>query len=142
MVAIGDSTLWASRDAKSIVLLAPATATNGAPSGASAGLATSELLFGSMPQSVGLQIYSTAGSGTMSATCQLWGYKPNATGTAKWLPIGAPISLAEIAADTLGYTKPLDLPGHFERLYCEVTAIGGTSTSITAELDVRLGYPS
>lgn len=143
MVAIGDSTLWASRDAKSIVLLAPATATNGAPSADDDGLATTELLnaFGEWPQTVGLQVYSTAGSGTMTASCRLWGYVPNATGTPIWIPIGDAFSLAEVSADALVYVKPLDMPGHFQRLYCEVTAIDGTSTSITAELVVRRGSP-
>lgn len=147
-VAIADSTLRDTRDATSIVLLAPATATNGKPSGASAGLATSKLYdaFGKWPAVVTIGIYSTAGSGTMTATCRLWGYVATVAG-GKWLPCGPgadttkgilnlTAAIGESDTDKLAHSETLDLPNHFERLYLEVTAIGGTSTSITAELIV------
>ena len=63
---------------QSVELLASATATNSAPSGATAGLEVAELdLFGKgVPETVTLLFYSTAGSGTMTVTGRIWGYHP------------------------------------------------------------------
>lgn len=151
-VAIGDVTSFTSSDGKSVVLLAPAAATNSPPSGASAGLATVLLynLNDQWPSVCSLQLYSTAGSGTMSVTCRLWGYLPNATGTGIWFPMGvgadstkgtinAVSAIGETGTDVIRHTETVNLPCHFQRLYLEITAISGTGTSVTAELIARRG---
>jgi hypothetical protein len=151
-VAIADVTSFAAGDAKSVVLLAPAIATNSAPSSSTAGLATTELFncFTRWPSVVTLKLYSTAGSGTMTCTARLWGYSPDASG-GNWAPIGigtgalkgtidAGVSIDETGADKLLHFETFDLPAHFQRLYLEITAIGGTSTSVTAELITRRGF--
>lgn len=144
-MAVGDTTDYGWN--RSVELLASATATNSAPSGATAGLDVNllrPLSGGKIPQTVTLLIYSTAGSGTMTVTCRLWGYhaKP-----AIWFPLGIGTAsgkgvvndgaaIAEDEADTLRHAEPLDLPSHFTRLYLEIEAIGGTSTAVTAQLIV------
>ena len=151
-MAIGDITTYPDNEAKSIVLLASVTATNSPPSGASAGLAITDIsnLYNFMPSEAGLLLYSTAGSGTMTCTARLWGYHP---GPAAWFPLGtgadatkgtinAASTLDETAADKLRHLEPLALLGIAgSRLYLEITAIGGTSTAVTAEIVVRRSYP-
>ena len=151
-MAIGDITTYPDNEAKSIVLLASVTATNSPPSGASAGLAISDIsnLFNFMPSEAGLLLYSTAGSGTMTCTARLWGYHP--IGEGMWFPMGAgadatkgvinaTVAMGETAADKIRHMETVALPGFVSRLYLEVTAIGGTSTAVTAELVVRRAYP-
>ena len=126
-------------------LLSSAIATNSPPAGASAGLAMSIVragLGGGLPDQMTLIIRSTAGSGTMTVTCRLWGYY---TVAADWFPLGTgtgatsgvinvATALTEAGADVLRHAEPIYTPAHFSRLYLEITAIGGTSTAITAEL--------
>jgi hypothetical protein len=151
-MALGTVTAYPDQESKSIVILAPVTATNSPPSGASAGIATTEIsnLFNFMPSDAALLLYSTAGSGTMTATARLWGYHPSA---ADWFPIGtgaaatkgqinAVSTLDETGADKIRHCELLALAGLIgSRLYIEITAIGGTSTAVTAELVVRRAYP-
>jgi len=152
-MALGDVTTYPDGSTKSIVLLASVTATNSPPSGAAAGLAISDIsnLFNFMPSEAGLLLYSTAGSGTMTCTARLWGYHP--IGDGMWFPLGtgsastkgtinAASTLDETAADKLRHLEPLALLGVAgSRLYLEITAIGGTSTAVTAEIVVRRSYP-
>jgi len=121
------------------VLLTAATATNGAPSGATAGVAITQ------PCDRGLfMLKSTAGSGTMTVTIKLWGYNPT---LATWAPLGVHATAATKGilngGNAIGETGT-DLIAHMEeifglmrvsRVYAEVFAIGGTSTAVSAWLD-------
>jgi len=151
-MALGDVTTYPSGETKSIVLLASVTATNSPPSGAAAGLAITDIsnLYNFMPSEAGLLLYSTAGSGTMTCTARLWGYHP---GPGMWFPLGAgadstkgvinaTAAIGESGTDVLRHCETVSLIGIVgSRLYLEITAIGGTSTAITAELVVRRAYP-
>lgn len=123
-----------------ITLLTAATAVNGAPSGATAGVA--------LPHQTDLAtlfVHNTAGSATMTVTLRLWGYK---TSTAKWYPLGtgtaalkgvlnAGAAIAEdatLGADTLLHCEVVTSLHKINRVYLEVAAIGGTSTAVTAVL--------
>ena len=123
-----------------ITLLTAATATNSAPSGGSAGVETNGLkVGGNVPDTCTVLVYSSAGSGTMTATIRMWGYSNSI-----WLPLGTGasgaadtkgvlnenVAIAETSADFIAHAEPLSYCGHFDRLYAEVTAIGGTSTAI------------
>ena len=130
---------------RSIELLASATATNGVPSAATDGLdmnLVAQGLAGKRPEKVSIVVASTAGSGTMTVTCKLWGYCP---GAATWVPLGTDETAANKGllndgdaipegptADTITHAEPLEQQFDFSRLYLEITAIGGTSTAITA----------
>lgn len=146
-MAAGDLTQLGTR-LYSLSLLVAATATNSAPSGASAGVALTAFDvkgLGWSPRVGSLRIWSSAGSGTMTATIRLWGYDSL---IADWLPLGPGAdatkgtindgnALGETGANIIRHTEPVDLPCHFERLYVEVTAIGGTATAINAALVVE-----
>lgn len=125
--------------ANPVQLLSAATATNSAPSGATAGFAihqpTDRALF---------CLKSTAGSGTMTVTVKLWGYCP---AMSEWSPLGVHATAAtkgilnsgnaieEIAADTLRHAEEIFGLMRISRVYAEITAIGGTSTAVSAWLD-------
>jgi len=128
-------------DLKAIEVLASATATNSAPSGASAGLDMNVVsgAFGKIPSTMTARIASTAGSATMTVTIRIWGYQ----GTLGWAPLGylnGGSAIAETSADSIQYAEPLELPGHFSRIYFEITAIGGTDTAVTGYLVARRQY--
>lgn len=142
-MAIGDVTNIGP-NAKAIELLASSTATNSPPAGASAGLEVNTIYsaFGRVPDTMSLRVWSTAGSGTMSATFRLWGYDPL---VADWMPVGTGAAatkgvineggaLDETAADELRHTELVDFVGHFSRVYLEITAISGTATAVKAAL--------
>lgn len=125
-------------------LLDAVTATNGVPSAATAGIEVNTLGYGGKgPTACSFILKSTAGSGTMTVTIKMWGYD---TTVAVWVPLGTNATAAskgllnegnaitEHAADVLRHAEPLDLPNHFDRLYAEVTAIGGTGTAVSAWL--------
>lgn len=150
-MAIGTVTTYTGDAVKAVVLLSGATATNSPPSGASAGLAISDIsnLFNFMPNEIGLLVYSTAGSGTMTATIRLWSYHDVAS---DWFPLGtgadgtkgtinAGTATGETGTDEIRHQEILSLGGLVgSRLYAEVTAIGGTSTAVSVALVVRQGY--
>lgn len=138
-MAIGDVTTIIPGELAKIELLASVTATNGAPSGGSAGLECNALrIFGRIPSTVAIEIVSTAGSGTMTATYRLWGY-----GGTNWFPLGNSATATtkgvlnsgnadgEVAADLIRHLEPVNYPAFCTRLYLEITAIGGTSTAVT-----------
>jgi hypothetical protein len=150
-MALGDVTLHSGGEVADIELLASATATNSPPSGASAGIDTGDILrvFNTMPGTATLVLYSTAGSGTMTVTGRLWGY--SSVGAGFWVPMGfgadatkgvinAASAIGETGTDTIRHAETVSLLGHFERLYFEITAIGGTSTAVTVKLVIRRGY--
>lgn len=119
--------------------------TNSAPSGSSAGLAIPSADIWPLPDDVVVLVYSTAGSGTMTATIKLWGY---VTAAAMWVPLGvgadttkgtlnAGAAIGETSADVLRHSEIVSGLFGFDRVYAEVVAIGGTSTAVT--VDVLIG---
>lgn len=145
-MALGDLTYLGDGDTACVELLASTTATNSPPATAGAGIDCNLLrAFGQMPSRIGIQLVSTAGSGTMSCSAKLWS-RVNAV----WTPVGAgadatkgmlnaAVSIGETEADKLQHFEPLDMPGFCQRLYLEITAIAGTSTAVKAFLVWRRG---
>jgi len=132
-----------SPDASSVVLLLTANAANGIPTG-TAGIAINALkLFGQVPSRVRVAVISTAGSGTMTATMRVWGRMGATIGwvVAKALnaadtdPFTAR-AIAETGADTIAYSEIVELISAYDRLYFEIVAIAGTSTSVKGEVVV------
>ena len=134
---------------RTIELITAATATNGIPSLSTHGVSLNDFLKGCVaPVTGSLFARSTAGSGTMTYTGRLWGYhsKP-----AVWMPLGTHATATlkgvineanaqgEVDADIIRHAEPIQGFGDFERLYLEITAIGGTSTAISAWLCAQLG---
>jgi hypothetical protein len=130
---------------RKLKLLEAATATNGSPVGTpTAGYPIGDLVKGGSPDGT-IFIASTAGSGTMTVTLRLWGY--DATANA-WAPLGTGtaalkgilnggVAIAEdstIGADVLRHTEVVGSLWAFDRIYLEITAIGGTATAISAWL--------
>lgn len=143
-MALGDVTVIIPGQLARVELLASVVAANGAPSGGSAGLEINALnLFGRIPQQVAVKLKSTAGSGTMTVTGRLWGYDGldwnplgnGSDGTTKGV-INSGNAITEVSADKLAHLEPVSLPAFVTRLYFEVTAIGGTSTAVTAYVQV------
>lgn len=153
-MAIGDVTTIEG-DLVAIELLASATATNSAPASATAGLSLDDVkaAFGAIPDDISLVVTSTAGSGTMSVTLRLWqkfgtlGSQTNGT----WCPAGVGTdsgkgvlnngaAIGEVSANQIRHCEPVSLSAHAQRLYLEITAIGGTSTAVTAWLVARKRY--
>lgn len=143
-MAIGDISLVSPDGIWAFELLASTTSNNGAPSGSSAGLAMSVIKdrLVKLPEYLTLNVFSTAGSGTMTVTGRLWGFDPVAN---DWFPLGtgadadkgklnAGTALGETSADKIRHSEPVFVPEHFTRLYLETLAIGGTSTAVKAEL--------
>lgn len=131
-------------------LLNAATATNSPPSGATAGF---DLGYGKNPGSPDqgmvfngqteciLLIRSTAGSGTMTGTFKLWGYSVVA---GAWFPLGVHATdasrglvndanaVGENQSDSIQHAEVVESLRHFQRVYLEITAIGGTATAFSA----------
>jgi len=139
-VALGDIT--ARGNLYQVELLASATATNSAPSGAAAGIDVQDLEseIGAIPGVASVWVVSTAGSGTMTVGCRLWGFH-NATG--EWAPLGKGSTagqlndgnvIAEVSADQITHNEPLSDFAHLDRLYCEIESIAGTATAVTVFL--------
>jgi hypothetical protein len=146
-MAAGDVTVLGNGETCEVLVLDAATATNSPPSGASAGISVDLLgKFGSIPNAVGVKVWSTAGSGTMTVTIKLWG-RSNTT----WVPVGAGAdttkgeinvvaAIGETTADSLVHSEVMNYPGMFQRIYAEIVAIGGTSTAVSVALLVHRGY--
>ncbi len=121
-----------------ITLFTASTATSAVPTLATNGAA--------LPGTVDLAtlfLHSTAGSATMTVTCRLWGYN---TQLAKWYPLGAGTAagkgvinagaaIAEDIADTILHCEVINSLHRIQRVYLQITAIGGTDTAVTAVLD-------
>jgi hypothetical protein len=140
-------------DLVAIELLASATATNSVPSGTSAGLSVQDdikpAFGGVVPDLMTLSLVSTAGSATMTVTARMWGFLAAA---AVWVPVGTGpdatkgvinggVAIGETGADLIRHSETVAYLGHFQRVYLEITAIGGTSTAVTARLNARMNYP-
>lgn len=90
-----------------------------------------------------LMAYSTAGSGTMSATLRLWAYNPTPN---KWFPLGSSSTEAnrgvlneqsaidEDPVDTLIHAEPIYGLSAFTRCYVQITNISGVGTTVSAYL--------
>lgn len=139
-MALGDVT--GSGHLTMIELLATATSTNSPPSGGSAGIDVQTITDIAHHRHMMLLINSSAGSATMTVTCRIWGY--NGT-TAVWSPIGtgaasakgvvnAGAAIAEDQADLIRHAEVLTDLTIWNRLYLEITAIGGTATAVAAHL--------
>lgn len=140
-MAVGDITTSGYK--RTVQLLAAATATNSPPSGASAGVPIGQdVLDGGAPVYGGLFVASTAGSATMTVTLKLWAYiaaaavwAPCGTGTAALRGVlNGGVAIDEIAADLIRHYETIGIPWAFDRMYLEITAIGGTDTAISAWL--------
>jgi hypothetical protein len=116
-----------------IELLASATAANGIPSGASAGISCNTIGF---KNSIRVGVKSTAGSGTMTVTLRVWGRAGaiwfrlkdlNASSTAP----STAVAIAETSADAIQYSECVDGISGCDRIYLEIVAIAGTSTAVT-----------
>ena len=129
-MALGDVTQTVSGQSCMVEILASATATNGAPSGASAGVEINALnAYGAVPTTARFGCVSTAGSGTMTVALRLWGYMGGKWAVLKALNGGS--NIAETGTDTIGYSEEVTTIHVCSRLYLEITAIAGTSTAVT-----------
>jgi hypothetical protein len=92
-----------------------------------------------------LLVKSTAGSDAMSVTIRLWGYSEYG---AAWFPLGAGAdaskgvinlesAMGETGTDSIRHSEIVSGLSVFDRLYAQVTAIGGTATAISAYLVAR-----
>lgn len=134
---------------KDIVLLAGATANNGAPAAATDGirmyeydkLGQSSTLFKdgvNFPhQPVAkhrLCIKGTVTAGqTLVGTFTLWGYLESA-GVWFQVKVNGGSALAETDTDKIGYTEVFDLLSSFDRIYLQLAAIGGAGATFDAYL--------
>ena len=125
-----------------IEALASATAVNGVPSGASAGIDISSLSrdLGRVPTKVRFGVRSTAGSGTMTATARVWIYAGgiwfvakamNAASTAPQTAVA--ISEPNASANVLAYSEEVDIRGA-GRVYLELSAAPGGDALTKASL--------
>lgn len=131
-----------------VKLLTAATGTNSPPTVVTDGVPKKGRTPGTTDSGLGesdsavILVRSTAGSGTMTVTLRLWGWS-DLTGV--WHPIGTSTTDASRGllnqataigegpgpADTLRHAELVQGLSAFQRLYCEVTAIGGTSTAVS-----------
>lgn len=144
-MAIGDIVRIGDGNTSRIELLASAIATSAVPSG-TVGLDFNYLRdLGEVPAVSSILVKSTAGSGTMTVTLRLWGYDG-----AAWYPVGpgsdstkgvinVAAALGETDADSIRHSEVFNYPGLWQRLYLQVTAIGGTATAVTGYIVIRRG---
>ena len=138
---------------REVVLLSGVQAVNNAPSGATAGIpvhgprgyadADSGVSFPSKPALKTVLMAKGVGSGgTVTMTLRLWGYSE---ALAVWMPLGtgtdadkgklnAGAAIGEVGTDVALHAERIEDLGCFDRVYLEVTAIGGTSTTVSAIL--------
>lgn len=140
-------------------LLSGVTATNGKPSGATAGVPVPRRAPGQLSDQgldddqwlAMLLVWSTAGSGTMTVTIRLWGYvkeyrkQEAVVAVGKWFPLGPgtdalkgtvndQAAAGETDTDGITHEEIVAHVNEFDRIYAEVVAIGGTGTTISAIL--------
>lgn len=136
-MALGTKTTTISGASFVIELLASATAANGIPSGAAAGIEINSLaLNGKVPDKIRVGINSTAGSGTMTATLRVWGragaiwFRLKDLNASSATPSTA-AAIAETSADAIQYSEEVSGVSGCDRLYLELVAIAGTATAVT-----------
>lgn len=142
-MAIGDIVNF--ENSRSIELLAATIAANGQPTVVGDGLDVSviqKMDAAGIPSVLTLLLFSTIGTAVLTVEGRLWGWH-DAAGF--WIPLGVGTDagkgkinngavIGESVADGIRHAEPIDLPGHFERLYLEIVTIGGTNTSVSAKL--------
>ena len=134
-----------------IQLLSGATATNSPPTAGSATAGFDLTGMGALGQShrperdttSAIVVKSTAGSGTMTVTLRLWVYS---SAISEWMPYGTHATAAskgvlneanaigEVNLNSIVHAELVNGLHHFDRVYLEVTAIGGTATAVDAYL--------
>ncbi len=119
---------------------AGASATNSPPTLATQGVPLPHLTDRAL-----IFVHSLVGSGSMTVTLKLWGYNSQ---TGYWYPLGTSATAANkgllnegnaIAegpiSDVIRHVEEVNGLRRFHRLYCEITAIGGTATEVAVYLD-------
>jgi|ERR1043165_4224623 hypothetical protein len=136
-MALGTKTDTIAGESFVVEMLASANATNGAPSGATAGIATNDLrIKGKIPSRIRVGVNSTAGSGTMTVTLRVWQrsggiwFRTKDLNASSAAPHTA-VAIPETSADAIAYSEDVDVVAGAERLYLEIVAIAGTSTAVT-----------
>ncbi len=118
----------------SIQLLSAVTATNSPPTAATDGVDVKAS--GILRDEAYVLVKSTDGSGTMTVTVKLWGWYDTVSA---WAPLGIGstkgvlndgTAIAEETADNIVHVESLSGLTQLQRVYAEITAIGGTSTAI------------
>jgi hypothetical protein len=139
-MALGDKIDSVAGESFAVEVLASATAVNGAPSGATAGIEISGLVrdIGRMPDSVRFGVRTTAGSGTMTITLRAWLYAGGIWFAAKALNAAstAPqtaVAIPETSANAIAYTEEVDIRGA-ARLYLEIVSAPGGDALTKASL--------
>lgn len=137
-MALGTVTDTIAGESKVVELLASATATNGAPSGASAGIETNLLRRGGapIPDAIRVGVHSTAGSGTMTVALRLWQYSGGIWFVAQSIAADPATpytagTIPETSADSISYSEWVFGLSGASRIYLEIVAIAGTSTAVT-----------
>lgn len=130
---------------KIITLLTAQTSTNNAPSGAAAGTAVQGLGTGSrIPETATIIVKSTAGSGELNCKLKIWGYIADSS-VAIWAPLGVSSTATNrgllnegnlieenaVSDNVLYHAEPISYLSCFDRIYCELVSINGTSTAIS-----------
>ena len=121
-----------------VELLASATAANGIPATATAGidLSTVKRNVGSLPDQIRVGVVTTAGSAVMTVTLRVWGRAGalwfrlkdlNASSAAPHTAVAIP----ETSADAIQYSEVVEGVSGCDRLYLEIVAIAGTNTAVT-----------
>lgn len=132
-----------------VVLLSAATVANGAPTLSTDGVDIRQGPPGASGRGLResdfatLLAYSTAGSGTMTATIKIRGYIAR---LARWFPMGPnatdskrgvinlATTLGENETDKIEHSELIQGLSTFSRVHAELVDIGGTATAITVEL--------
>jgi hypothetical protein len=126
-------------------LLSGATATNSAPSGATAGVDRKQRNAGShsgiAEATTATVLVTGTGTGALSVTLKIWGYSPV---SGEWHPLGTATSDANRGrlneqnaiggTNTIRHAELVQGLGAFTRFYLEVVAISGTECAVDAWL--------
>jgi hypothetical protein len=151
-LAAGDVKSGTSNAKRHICIFTGLAATNGQPSGATAGVpcymshanrsADTGACYNTNAAREATLVVKGTGTGTVTGTFRLWGYMTAAT---EWFPLGTGAdstkgiinggaAIGEVKSDKVLHAEPVLMAGHFDRLYLECTAIGGSSPSFEAWL--------
>lgn len=128
-------------------VLNEATATNSPPTLAADGFEMGRNNNSTPKGITSLIVASTAGSDAMTVTLKLWVYSRI---SATWMPYGTDATAANKGllnqgnaipegpiADSIDHTELINGLQNYDRVYVEITAIGGTATAISAWLTER-----
>ncbi len=148
-MAQGDLATCVGNAKRAVKLLEAVVAVNGQPSAATDGIpcyptnrivADDGVCFTASPAQDSSIFLKGTGTGAVTVTARLWGYL---AALGEWVPVGtgsdgtkgvlnAGAAFGAVKAGKVLHVEALLYGGHFDRLYLEVTAIGGTSTSVDA----------